>query len=101
MQLQKRDLGSVSILSTYSYTGSRHADIGNLPSQEMRGYGRWDLRANWKSSSGKWSAGVFVQNVLDDIGLVEYIPLSTNGNHPALGTLSEQRRLGLVLRWKM
>ena len=34
--------------------------------------------------------------------LIEYVPSSTNGEDmPAMATLSKQRRIGFVLRWKM
>jgi serine/threonine protein kinase len=96
-------LGELQFLSTYSYTGSRHPYISNLPSQEMQGYGRWDARVQWTSDSGRWSASFFAQNIMDDLGLIEFIPLSTSSGFylPAMGTLTDGRRLGFVLRWKM
>ena len=96
----KVPLGVLQFLSTYSYTGERHPEIANTPSHKMRGYGRWDIRAYWRSDSGKWSAGVFVQNILDDIGLIEYLPVNPNTNaSPPLGTLTDHRRAGAYLRW--
>jgi len=99
--LSSQPLGTLQLLTTYSYTGDRHPYIANLPSQEMRAYGRWDVRAQWTSESGQWSAGIFIQNVFDEIGLVEFVPVSTNGESPAMGTLTDGRRVGVVLRWKM
>lgn len=96
------DLGMLQFLSTYSYTGERYPDIANVSSQKMRGYGRWDIRAHWTSASGNWSAGLFVQNILDDIGLIEYLPVNPNTNaSPPLGTLTDQRRVGAFVRWKL
>lgn len=95
------DLGTLQFLTTYSYTGDRHPFIANLESQEMIGYGRWDIRAQWTSESGHWSSGLFVQNVLDEIGLIEFVPVSTNAGTPAMGTLTDARRFGFFVRWKM
>lgn len=95
-------LGSLEFLSTYSYTGERHPEIANIPSQIMRGYSRWDIRAHWTSVSGRWSAGVFVQNVLDDIGLIAYLPVNPNTKVlPPTGTPTEPRRVGTYVRWKL
>ena len=110
LQLGNRDLGSLTILSTYSYTGIRHPYIGNLSSQEMRAYGRWDARLWWNSPGGNWSVTGFVQNILGDIGLMEYIPM--DGTTPFFGNpepsgvaaramLGDGRRFGLILRWNM
>jgi outer membrane receptor protein involved in Fe transport len=88
------------LLTTYSYTGERYPDIGNFDATKMRGYGRWDIRANWVSDSGKWAAGLFAQNVLDEIGLVEFLPLNTNDG-TSMGTLTESRRIGAFVRWSL
>jgi len=99
-------LGTVQLLSTYSYTDDRWANIGNVPGQEIHAYGRWDLRANWHSTGGQWSASLFVQNVLDDIGIRElnlrpvrgglsYVGLNTQ----VTGTLTEPRRVGMLIRY--
>lgn len=95
-------LGMLRFLSTYSYTGDRHPNIANVPEHKMQGYGRWDLRVQWTAESGRWSAGVFVQNVLDEIGLIEYLPVNANSNEsPPLGTLTDPRRFGGFIRWKL
>jgi len=98
-------LGTLQLLSTYSYTGDRWANIGNVPGQEMPAYGRWDLRANWQSTGGQWAASLFVQNALDDIGIRELNlrPIIVMGgvNPQVTGTLTEPRRIGLLIRYKL
>lgn len=97
-------LGTLQLLSTYSYTGDRWANIGNVPGQELPAYGRWDVRANWYSESGHWSASLFAQNVLDEIGIREMNlrPVTGPGfNAQVTGTLTVPRRIGMLIRYKL
>ena len=94
MPLSER--GTLQFLTTYSYTDSRHPDVGNFDVNKIRAYDRWDIRINWLSDSGKWSAGMYVQNVLDEIGLVEYIPV-LDGGALRMGTLTESRSVGFTV----
>lgn len=105
LQFGSTDLGSLTLLSSFSYTGVRHPYITNLPAQEMRAFSRWDARARWEW--GSWSVALWVQNIMNDIALIEYIP-DSSGLLTALGQpgadaglLSDGRRIGLVLRWKI
>ena len=41
---EQREIGSLTLLSTYSLMGARHPYIANLPSQEMRAYGGGSAR---------------------------------------------------------
>ncbi len=88
------ELGSLDLLSTISYTGERYPNIGNIDYQRLPGYARWDLRASWGSSDGVWNATFYVQNVLDEIGIGEFVDCC-NG-----GWLTDPRQLGLQLRWR-
>ncbi len=92
--------GNLQLLSTYSYTGDRWNNIGNVPGQEIAAYSRLDLRANWHSSDGQWAASLFVQNALDDIGIreINLRPVANTPSPTVLGTLSEPRRIGLLFR---
>lgn len=105
LALGRRDCGSLTLLSTYSWTGERHPYIANLPSQAMRAYGRWDIRTIWASPGGNWTATFYVQNLMDDIGLIEYIPVSgvlTPLGNPtgARAMMTDSRRFGAILQWK-
>ena len=92
--------GEVLLLSTYSWTGERHADLNNSPMADLEAYGRLDLRGTWTSPDGDLSATLFVQNALDTIGLIEFIQRSTNSSVPHMGTLTDPRRIGLQVRWR-
>jgi outer membrane receptor protein involved in Fe transport len=99
------DLGNLQLVTTYSYTGKRHPYIANLDAHEMQGYGELNIRASWWSPTARWSATVYVANVLDDINLVSYTPGSTAGEQPntqpdSTAMLSNPRRLGLTLRYR-
>ena len=88
----------LQLLSIYTYTGERWPNLGNVPIQELPSYSRWDLRANWTSTDKQWAVAGFVQNVLDEIGLQEFIPL--NIGQPAMGRLTEPRQFGVQVRWR-
>ena len=95
------EIGDLQLLSTLSYTGDRHPAISNIPSHEMPSYKRVDVRGTWTSADRHWSATVFVQNLLDEAGLVEYQPVSLRSAGVATAALTEPRRIGLILRWKL
>ena len=98
--------GQVQLLGTWSYTGDRYALVQNAESNRMPAYDRLDLRAAWTSVNEQWSATLYVQNALDEIGFVEYVP----GFRPdwafnaqegyAQGVLTEPREVGLQVRWR-
>ena len=96
------DMGNLQLLSTYSWTDDRHSDLANNPWADLEAYGRWDARATWTSVDDDWSATVYVQNILDDIGLIEYLQQSTNSADQlvALGTLTDPRQFGVEIRWR-
>lgn len=92
--------GTLQLLSIYTFTGKRWPNLGNIPIQEIPAYSRWDLRANWNSADEQWAVAGYVQNVLDKIGLQEYIPRSTFGGQPGMGRLTEPRQFGVQVRWR-
>ena len=96
------DLGNLQLLSTYSWTDVRHSDLANNPWADLEAYGRWDARATLTSVDDVWSATFYVQNILDDIGLIEYLQQSTNSSEAllALGTLTDPRQFGVEIRWR-
>jgi iron complex outermembrane receptor protein len=89
------DMGNWQFLGTWSYTGARFPQrAGNIGKNEVPAYDRLDLRANWESTDGQWSATLYVQNVMDDIGISESISIDLQGS------LTEPRQIGLQLRWR-
>ena len=95
--------GTFTWLGTWSYRGEVYPQAANIESQKMRAHKRLDLRASWTSPSRKWSASVYIQNVADEIGLVSYNPVygASNPSYPPRGTLTDPRRMGIVISWKM
>ena len=87
----------------YNYTGERYPMVRNIESQKLRAYNRLDMRVTWTSASENLTITGFVQNVMDEIGLVAYLPQSSGSNplYPPMGTLSDPRRIGLVINWAM
>ena len=93
--------GSRLVLRTiYGFTGRQHPNIGNVPDYEMPSYGRWDANAAWTSAGGTWSVLLFAQNIRDEIGLVEFVPVSGIGGNPALGYPTNHREIGLQVRYR-
>ena len=92
--------GSLQLLGTYAFTSSQHPNIGNIPEYEIPSYGRWDAAAIWTAPNTDWSVTLFVQNIANEIGLVEYLPISGLGSNPSLGYLTNPRELGVQLRWR-
>ena len=66
-----QDKGNISALTTWSYTGERFADIGNVPYAVIPAFDRWDFRASWESPSRTWDVTFYVQNIADKIGIQE------------------------------
>ena len=99
----ERSLGNGSDIQfhvTYAFTGSQHPNIGNIADYEIPSYGRWDANAMWTSADERWSVLVFVQNIFDEIGLVEFLPISGLGGNPSLGYPTHPRELGLQVRYR-
>ncbi len=93
-------VGSLQLGSTFSYTGSRYPDIGNLDYWKMPAYSRLDLRGTWTPPGDNWSVTGYVQNVLDRIGVLEVLPSSPRTNSAGMATLTEPRQIGLQVRWR-
>ena len=92
--------GDVELQTTWSYTGTRWPDFANLEKFKIPAYTRWDARASWTSTDQHWTATVFVRNVRDEITYNEFYPLSSFAG-PLLGSLTDPRRIGLELRWRL
>lgn len=90
--------GTLQLLGTLSYTGERFPYAQNIESQAMAAYRRLDLRAGWTPAEENWSVVLYVQNALNEVGLIEYLPSNTNSG-AAVGALTEARQFGIQLRW--
>lgn len=90
----------LNIQMSYAFTGTQHPNIANVGDYEIPSYARWDANAMWTSADDTWSVLVFAQNILDEIGLVEFVPVSGIGGNPALGYPTNHREVGLQLRYR-
>ena len=85
-------VGEVRLMTTWSYTGHMFPNTGNIAYQKIRGYSRWDARANWESPKRVWNVTAYVQNIADEIRLRKYAF--------DWGWLTEPRQIGLQIRYK-
>ena len=92
--------GHLQVLGTYSWVDDRASDLSNFDVSTLPAYGRFDLRGIWTSRDETITATLFAQNVFDEIGVIEYLHLSTIAGAPASGTLTEPRTVGLEVRWR-
>ena len=91
--------GHLQLLGTYSWVDKRHSDLSNFDISTMPSYGRFDVRSTWTSPDETITASLFVQNVFDEIGVIEYLHISTHFT-PRQGTLTDPRSVGLEVRWR-
>ena len=92
--------GHLQVLGTYSWVDERASDLSNFDISTLPAYGRLDVRGTWTSPDEALTTSLFVQNVFDEIGIIEYLHLSTIGGAPASGTLTEPRSIGVEFRWR-
>ena len=84
-----------------SYTGERYPYTQNIESQKMRAHKRLDVRTTWMSPSEQMTVTGFIQNITGEVGLVAYLPNNSGVLYPPMGTLTDPRRVGVVVEWKM
>ena len=92
--------GRLQVLGTYSWVDERASDLSNFDISTLPAYGRFDVRGTWTSPDEAITTSLFVQNVFDEIGVIEYLHQSTIGGAPASGTLTEPRSIGVEFRWR-
>ncbi len=92
--------GNLQLLGTYSWVDDRASDLSNLQISTLPAYSRTDIRGTWTSDDERLSATLFVQNLFDEIGLIEFLLESTNSAAPSSGTLTQPRQFGLEVRWR-
>lgn len=84
--------GTVDMLTTWSYTGTRYPSIGNLDYRVLEAYRRVDVRATWQSADEVWAVTGYVQNLFNEIGIQEYAF--------DWGWLTEPRQMGIQVRYR-
>ena len=90
---------SLSFLGTWAYNGSMYPSIGNVDLYEIPGYSRFDASMIWSSKDQSLSAQLYVNNILDKIGLNEFVASGGFGGQVFLGSPTNHREIGLTLRW--
>lgn len=91
--------GEVTMLTTVTHTGKKHADYVNLSAYRIPEYTRWDARAIWDSPDNRWSVSLFAKNLLNQIAVQAWYPLESGGSAPR-GTLTDERELGIQVLWQ-
>ncbi len=92
--------GHLSLLSTYTFTDNVYPSIGNVGIWELPSFERLDVGGTWSSPSDMWSVSLFLKNILDEVAVIEFLPISGNGGVPALGYLTNPREVGMQLRFR-
>ena len=92
--------GHLVLQSTYAYTGSAYPSIGNIDIWELPAFDRLDLGGTWSAPSDRWSVSLFVKNIMDEVAVIEYLPISGNGGVPALGFVTPPREAGMQVRFR-
>lgn len=91
--------GTLAWSLTYSYTGERFNRIFNIPNDRLDAYRRLDASLGWTSADGRMSLTAFVENVLDDIGIMELESNGWDSGYYQDATLTDPRFMGLVWSW--
>ncbi len=92
--------GHLSFQSTWAYTDSAYPSIGNIDIWELPSFDRLDVSGAWSARSDRWSISLFLKNVMDEVAVLEYLPVSGNGGVPALGFLTPPREAGMQVRFR-
>ncbi|MCY4130242.1 MAG: TonB-dependent receptor [Gammaproteobacteria bacterium] len=95
--LQER--GTLTWSLTYSYTGERFNRIFNIPNDRLESYRRLDASLGWISADGRMSLTAFVENVLNDIGIMELESNGWDAGYYQDATLTDPRFAGIVWSW--
>jgi outer membrane receptor protein involved in Fe transport len=90
---------SLSFLGTWAYNGEMYPTIANVDLYKIPSYDRFDASVTWTSEDESWSAQLYVNNILDEIGLNEFVASGGFGGQVFLGSATNHREIGLTLRW--
>ena len=93
------DDSKLHFLGTWTYNGEMYPTIGNVDLYEIDAYDRLDASVTWVDAEEKWFAQLYVNNVLDEIGLNEFVASGGFGGQVFLGSPTNHREIGVILRW--
>ncbi|HIG42019.1 MAG: TonB-dependent receptor [bacterium] len=94
--------GSLDFVANYSYIDRVYFSVFERKDQSAPAYTRLDLRASWNPSP-TWLVAVFVNNVMDEIGLrqIEQYGATEVGGYRRTGASTDPRLVGMEVRFKM
>ena len=92
--------GHLSFQATYAHTDPAYPSIGNVDIWELPAFERFDVGGTWSAPSDRWSISLFLKNVMDEVAVLEYLPISGNGGVPAIGFVTPPREAGIQLRFR-
>lgn len=92
--------GHLALQSTYTFTDSAYPSIANIGLWELPSFERLDVGGTWSTQGDRWSVTLFIKNVMDEVAVIEYLPISGNGGVPALGYLTNPRETGMQFRFR-
>ena len=87
---------------TYSFIASAYPTIANIDMYKLPSYDRLDLSVGWSNAKDTLSMQLFVDNVMDEIGLNEFLinnGLGDSMSNMAIGYPTNHRQFGLRMRY--
>jgi hypothetical protein len=94
------DMGNVEFLLSYTWIDDVYFSSFESDEDKAPAYGRWDTRATWTSAEEDWVVAVFVNNVLDEIGIRQIDRTTEGSNWLRKGSTTDPRLYGLEVRYK-
>ena len=91
-------MGDFETVTTFSWVGDREGSIWHIPLDEMPAYSRWDIRVSWMATNRPLTVTAFIDNVLDDYGVIENEARGWDEEFLREGQLTDGRIWGLEMR---
>ena len=94
--------GMLTYAGTYSFIASAYPTIANIDMYKLPSYDRLDLSVGWSNAKDTLSMQLFVDNVMDEIGLNEFLinnGLGDSMSNMAIGYPTNHRQFGLRMRY--
>jgi iron complex outermembrane receptor protein len=89
----------VDLLVTWAYNGAWYPTIGNIDLYKVNAHSRFDASATWTAANEQLSAQFYINNLTDEIALNEFIAAGGHGGQVFLGSPTNHREMGVVVRW--
>jgi len=93
--------GKIDFNTTVSWIDDVYFTVFEAERDQAPAYFRWDGRVTWQSTTGKYSASAFVNNILDDIGIRQVLPETEETGWRRSAMTTEPRIFGIEFQYKM